>query len=179
MTIALVIGGAEGVHEEWARALEMCRPDAQLVCNSMIGEAPVHCVGVTLHPWMMLQWTQRRAALRLPPLEVVWTFRPARSACEQGVTRVLPKWGRPYGSVSLYAVQAALETYQATHVVLCGCPMQAHRGHFLTGRRWIPADAFRRGWVHRREMLGAVVRSMSGWTAETFGEPTAEWLGKG
>ena len=39
-----------------------------------------------------------------------------------------------------------------------------------------PYRHYQRGWILREGILSKHVRSMSGWTREKFGGPTAEWL---
>ena len=80
-------------------------------------------------------------------------------------------WG---GSSALYATRIALEEGW-DRVILCGVP--------LTGREslGIYADqtgyqVYRVGWEKHLNEIKDYVRSMSGWTKELLGEPTAEWL---
>jgi len=79
------------------------------------------------------------------------------------------------GSSGLLAVSVAF-TLGATRIVLCGLPLDA-RPHLGSKDAWHASANFRADWRIRRAMLSPRVRSMNGWTEETFGRPTEEWLG--
>lgn len=94
------------------------------------------------------------------------------------------RWNRPNGggSSGLFATRIAIELgYE--RVVLAGVPLE---GNTTTvddeGSQTInePSAAgygvYRGGWLKYRDEIADNVRSMSGWTRETFGAPTAEWL---
>lgn len=94
------------------------------------------------------------------------------------------RWNRPNGggSSSLFATRIALELgYE--RVVLAGVPLEgqatlvdADGTEFVEEPSALGFGVYRRGWEKARDEIGEHVRSMSGWTRETFGEPTAEWL---
>lgn len=145
-------------------------PVTRFLVNDQIeadGSTSAH--GVTLHPAKLPGWLARRAAAGHPPLAEVWCWQLATLA---GVTRAIGDWG---GSSSLLAVRAALAAGH-TRVILCGVPMLAEGGHFVRRRSWPHAVGFRRGWIAHRTELAPHVRSLSGWTRDTFGAPSAEWL---
>lgn len=83
------------------------------------------------------------------------------------------------GSSGLLAVEVALEV-GATKVVLCGIPMSV-QPHFAESidhgpLPWRSADSHWRAWKTHITKLAPHVRSMSGRTKQTFGEPTADWI---
>jgi hypothetical protein len=94
------------------------------------------------------------------------------------------RWNRPNGggSSSLFAVRIALELgYE--RVVLAGVPLVGHTTICdADGSEKVdePSAAgfgvYRGGWQKVHGEIAGHVRSMSGWTRETFGAPTAEWL---
>ena len=94
------------------------------------------------------------------------------------------RWNRPNGggSSSLFATRIALEIgYE--RVVLAGVPLEGattisdHDGTEIV-EEWSAAGfgVYHGGWKKAHDEIARYVRSMSGWTRETFGEPTAEWL---
>ena len=94
------------------------------------------------------------------------------------------RWNRPNGggSSSLFATRIALELgYE--RVVLAGVPLEGntiiadHDGN-ETVEEFSAAGfgVYRGGWERVHDEICNHVRSMSGWTRDTFGEPTAEWL---
>ena len=90
------------------------------------------------------------------------------------------RWNRPNGggSSGLFAVMIALEL-GFTKLILCGMPMNGderlnEKDEVELGPT--PYAHYRKGWEQRQELLSKHVRSMSGWTRETFGAPTADWL---
>ncbi len=92
-------------------------------------------------------------------------------------------WNMPNGNGSsgLFGVLIALE-HGYTKIVLCGIPLEGQERHDYKGDSVEVVEAptdykhYRSGWLMRRDYLKLHVRSMSGWTKELFGEPTAEWL---
>ena len=75
----------------------------------------------------------------------------------------------PSGSSSLLGVLAGIK-YGYKKIILCGCP--------LTGKNDKEYDYahFRAGWTAKMKEIKDVTRSMSGWTMEQLGAPTAEWM---
>jgi hypothetical protein len=83
---------------------------------------------------------------------------------------------QPLGPVSgSSAILGALSgiTLGYKKIILCGCPLT---GNAPEGN---PYEAFRPGWVAQYESVKDKVRSMSGWTRELLGAPTADWLARG
>ena len=86
------------------------------------------------------------------------------------------KW---LGTAGLYGVQIALDELGCAGVILAGVPMDASAGTNYGKENWATekfVDDMRQGWLKAKPQIGARVRSMSGWTRELLGEPTAEWL---
>jgi hypothetical protein len=94
------------------------------------------------------------------------------------------RWNRPNGggSSSLFATRIALELgYE--RVVLAGVPLvgdtticDADGSEKVEEPSATGFAIYRGGWEKVHDEIADNVRSMSGWTRETFGEPTAEWL---
>jgi hypothetical protein len=90
------------------------------------------------------------------------------------------RWNRPNGggSSGLFAVLIALEL-GFDKLILCGMPVDGEKRITSDGEVEVgetPYQHYRKGWILRQGILSEHVRSMSGWTRETFGAPTAEWL---
>lgn len=173
MKRCLILGDARNVRADAAGAFELFTPDAIFATNN-IG---LHWEGqvdfwVTLHPMPCHDWVGMASALEK-------RAQAGRNAPEcwahnhkGGVPNRSSDWG---GSTGLLAVKIAREK-AFDKIVLAGVPMSSELGHFYDKKPWGSANGFRRAWQSRVKMIGPFVRSMSGWTRELFGEPTAEWL---
>jgi len=92
-------------------------------------------------------------------------------------------WNRPNGNGSsgLFTILIALELGY-DRLILCGIPLEGQErfGYKEDTSAVVTAQTdykhYRKGWNQQQGLLSDHVRSMSGWTKETFGEPTAEWL---
>ncbi len=171
MPVALIVGGAEQVQNEYARARVMCgsEPVAHFLINDQIAlfEA-VEAEGVTLHPAKLPNWLARRQAAKLTPLLRIWGHRPAPL-----IDRTANDW---CGSGGLFAVKIALLERGFRKIVLCGVPMLPEAGHVVRRQRWNAAIGYHKGWKIHRAEIAPFVRSCSGWTADLLGQPTPEWL---
>ena len=94
------------------------------------------------------------------------------------------RWNRPNGggSSGLFATRIALEVGY-DRVVLAGVPLIGETGVMeRDGTESVREPSgggfaiYRGGWQKVYNEIKDNVRSMSGWTRETFGAPTAEWL---
>lgn len=130
----------------------------------------------SLHAANLPKWRKERAAKGFDMKLTTW------SATAKHADRTVKTWGG--GSSGLLGVSVAI-ALGATRIVLCGVPMEK-QPHFKqskvhqTGRNWAAADTHWRTWTKPAVMvqLQKSVRSMSGRTAATLGEPTLEWLGE-
>ena len=100
------------------------------------------------HPPELLEWAQMRPDTGAE----LWSYRDW-----PGLNLGLIKITR--GSSSLNAVQLALTTWGYSRVVLAGVPLNDDY------------KLFRDGWTWLDDEMKRQIRSMSGWTAEQFGEP--------
>jgi hypothetical protein len=174
--VAVIIGGAETIWSEWAKAREMCgdvgaRPVTFVVNDSipLFQDRIDHAV--TLHPDKYeREWQDARAARGLPPCGVVWANRRHKV-----INKDTPDWG---GSSGLFAIKIARELGY-DKIVLCGVPMTLDGGHVIRKAPWRAADQFWRAWERHKRELAAYVRSFSGRTAQMFGSPTASFLANG
>lgn len=174
--MGIVIGGAEGVFDEYEQAKDLYIriPFITLVTNSTIENFPDHIDhAVTLHPDVKLtKWLELRARNGLSPPTTIWSHRQGiqnrrRTYDVVKIDRFMSDRG---GSVGLLAVDVAIRL-GCDRVVLCGVPLTREAGHFKRRRPWLAADKYHRAWLAACPELAPVVRSFSGWTAELFGKP--------
>ena len=143
-----------------------------IAVNDAAAEFPGHLDAMaTLHPEFFAKWRNERRQRRLNLDFQAWTHdtRPARSAVDG--MRLHPD---RHGSSGLFALDIAISLGHR-HNILCGVPMDVGN-HFRRNTPWRDMPAFRQAWVRAIPGLRPVTRSMSGWTAQQLGEPTAEWL---
>lgn len=160
--LALCLGGARGVWADLEAAERLIgdRPRLVIACNF----AGIHYAGhldawVSLHPEMYAAWPAQRAG-NADYRTFLYPDPPER-------------WS---GSSGLYAAQIALDHLGADKVILCGVPMDADAGHIHWPGDW-PWTRYRAGFEAAHPIIGHQVRSMSGWTADTYGRPETDWLG--
>jgi hypothetical protein len=171
--IALVLGGSDGVWRERDAALALCTPDIVIATNhagrDYRGEFD-HWA--SFHAELFPHWIRLRAEKGLPPHRGgFWTA--AQRAVVKGLElRRCDNWG---GSSGLLAITVALEL-GASRVIAAGVPLDRDAAHYDNPRPWQDAGNYRRAWINAVPKMGGKVRSMSGWTRETLGEPTEEWI---
>lgn len=169
--IAVIVGGADNVHEEVARAREMCAAVGVepifVVVNDMIAEFPGACAAATLHTSKLPAWLDQRKERRFPAPLQIWTHVPHTLS-----TGIALDAG---GSGGLFAAEVAMHKLKLK-VLLCGVPMTHEGGHFVRKRRWAACHAFRDKWKPKIVELAPHVRSFSGWTMEKLGAPTTEFI---
>lgn len=147
---------------------------------------------VSAHGLHLVEWLPLRAARGgNQDYRALGNFAPHQAAAP------VERWQRPNrgGSSALLAVEAMLELGHP-RVVLVGCPLEGDRrrsygedgGPGDTGRVeggvCVPNPDVPAGYaIYRSAAWGILqaergdrVRSMSGWTSELFGVPTAAWL---
>lgn len=181
MTVALVVGCAEGVWEDVEEARKLGDYDAFYVCK-MAGiqwdEGFFHWM--TLHPEFMAGYKEERKKLGLPDSYEVTG--PLKEECGMHGAhpldrRVSYRWPEmtSSGSTGLFAVKVALDTDGHHGIVLAGVPMTS-TNHFLRGKPWPHRDSFIPAWEKAQARIKDRVRSVSGWTREMLGAPTREWV---
>lgn len=169
MPTALILGGAESVWDEAERALKLFTPDAVAAVNDSIPRWPHRLdYAITLHPSKMENWVKDRRNKGLNVDCELW----AHKRHGNSVHRVTDDWA---GSSGLFAVKILMQEGFGG-IVLAGVPMDKQGGHIVRKTQWVSADMFRKGWLKHQCEIAPFVRSMSGWTKELFGPPTAEWL---
>lgn len=173
--VAIILGSAASCLEE-LEAARAIAPDAPVVCvNDSFRICPVHPVAfATLHA------EKSRRFLEGLNLSGVRRFaHEQRSRAPHAFEIVKEKWG---GTSGLFAVQIALCELGYHGVILAGVPLDHKFGTSYKmdkGRtRWAGGSEarYQRNWRRALPFLRARVRSMSGWTLELLGGPSAEWI---
>ena len=171
---ALVLGGATCVWKDLDRARALHTFNGVIACNDAGAFYPDALdAWVSLHPLKWPEWLLSRALMGHPDVPNIISHRQ-----EPGVTQVVDyrfNGVTPTGSSGLYAAKVAL-ALGFNRVVLCGVPMDPQQAHFFDGKPWDAAPRFKAGWRAALPYIAQHVRSMSGWTAELLGRPSAEWL---
>lgn len=184
--IAIVVGRAAGVLQEYAEATALCGKFDHIIVVGKIGEAFPDKIDywATFHTLLLDRWAAVRALRGLPPAAHYW------GATGRGLQRGEGAKCRPItflrncgGSSGLMAVVGALEVLRVDRVVLAGMPMTKEGSHAVeaadpreVGRPWQEADAYWAAWVEHAVLLRGRVRSMSGRTREFLGYPDKEFL---
>jgi hypothetical protein len=170
---ALVLGGANNLHEDMAEALKLFKP-AVLIATNNAGrdhQGPLDhwC---SMHPDKLGNWVKERRKAGRPDAGTLW--RPRHRPTPQGLDmQAVPSWG---GSSGLLAVTVALLALECDKVVLVGVPLERERAHYDDKRVWVEADRYRSAWQRYLHAMSNKVKSMSGWTRQLLGAPDVEWF---
>jgi hypothetical protein len=168
---ALVLGGANTLAVDRAAALELFAPDLVIACNHAARDEPGRVDHwATMHSELLPKWIAARRAAGRPAAGQYWHAR--HRPCVVEGARPIESWG---GSSGLLCVAVAYQL-GCTHVVLAGVPMIKNMRHYDDTRPWLEARQYWPAWERRRHVMQPKVRSLSGWTQELLGGPTAEWL---
>jgi hypothetical protein len=170
--VAVVVGGSPSVWQEIDATdalLAECGLNARwFVTNDMIGRFPGACTAITLHPQKIGGWLSERVKAGFPMPDQVWSH-----TRHEDVTNATEDWR---GSSGLFGVKVARQL-GFDRIILAGVPMEAGAGHFVRGAApWKAADQFMGGWRQRQSEIAPFVRSWSGWTAKSFGQPSLAFL---
>ena len=82
------------------------------------------------------------------------------------------------GSSGLFALKVALVDLGFDRAVLCGVPISEMAGHVTNGPVWGDAPHYREAWTEAAPEIIGRARSMSGWTRDLLGAPTADWIAR-
>lgn len=171
----IVLGGANTVWEDLAEASNLGQFDAVVAVNDIgVAYAGELAAWVSLHPSKLPRWIAKRRENGFAPAQSYW----AHKGPSEGIAATLPGFSimdDTGGSSGLLAVRVAL-AIGATHVVLCGVPMDADKGHFFDQQEWKDAWKYRDAWLRMQPEMSGQVRSMSGWTRSQLGAPDKDWL---
>lgn len=170
MRRALILGGANTLHDDMAGALDLFTPDLIIACNHAARdhEGPVDH-WASMHPELMPMWIRDRAKKGLPAAGRYWFPRHKPSPIKGTPLRTRG------GSSGMLCVEVA-RALECTHAVLAGIPLVKTARHFDDHRHWGEARQYWPAWERQKPNMENWVRSMSGFTRDLLGKPTREWL---
>lgn len=174
MKTCLILGGAGTIWTDAADALDLGCYDLTIAINDFGARwsGPIN-IWCTLHPIKMAGWRSARERAGYPAALRHIGHVPA-DGVDEGREYRFP--GQPSsGSSGLFAVKLALDQGY-NRIVLAGVPMTPDHGHHDDGKPWDECGAYLPAWQWALPIMWGKVRSMSGWTAEKFGQPDVGWL---
>lgn len=180
---ALVLGGSKSVWKEIRRAKALGEYEGVIAANyiGMTWPEPLDA-WVSQHPNEFDRMIPEREANGHPPAARVFGSlhkdRRPETAVVELIEHRFPGQVQT-GSSGLFAVKVALADMGFERVVLCGVPLTQEGGHFAEDGPWRGAPSFYTGWREVIPLIRDRVRSLSGWTRETFGAPTPNWIRSG
>ena len=152
--------------------------DGAVACNEAGTWWPDKLDGwVSLHSPKIVGWARQRSANGFPPAKRMAGHVNETSRKNPALEFVdhLFQGQLHIGSSGLFAVKFALIDLGFDRAVCCGMPMD-EQAHFFGPIPWTGAKSHRRGWEEAFPAIRDRVRSLSGWTAELLGRPTAQWI---
>lgn len=169
--ITFVLGGADCVWHDLARARYICQPDA-IICVNHVGiEYPgAFDAWCSFHGSLLESWRREREKAGRPPAKEMWVATTSDRYKQFSGYRMRTCGG---GSSGMFGTDVALDR-GADKVILCGIPMTPtpHFHDRQHGKPWTEAEKHRAFWIKRAGYFQqAGVRSMSGWTRELLGAP--------
>jgi hypothetical protein len=174
MAIALVLGGASNVYEDIKAALALFTPNVIVAVKDIAITYPNVDHWVTYHPERLVKELSLRRKRGLTDPKAIWTYDANRVHPSINIpVKCTPHIG---GSSGLMGMVVGCQV--AGKAVLCGIPMDPKLKHFARPKPkgWPEAKFYRQAWLKHVPAYKHRVRSMSGWTREVFGAPTAAWL---
>jgi hypothetical protein len=177
MRVALVLGGAACLQADIAAALDLGEFDGVVAANDAGAWWPGPLDGwCSLHPQKLGKWSAARAERGYPAAKRLFGHQneTRKTAGTEYSDHRFP--GQLHsGSSGLFALKVALYDLGFSRAVCCGMPMDM-QPHFFDRQGWQGAKSLKRGWTEALPAIRDQARSISGWTADLLGRPTAEWL---
>jgi hypothetical protein len=163
-----VLGGAACVWRDIESALQLGEYYGVVAANDIGASWPGPLDAIcSLHEDKLRKiWLVRRARAGLPPPKLIAT-KASHAHQFEGQ--------KASGSSGLFALKLTLVDLRFDRAVLCGIPMDG-QPHFFGGDWWGGAKSHKRGWQQALPAIRDRARSLSGWTADLLGRPTAEWV---
>jgi len=176
MKTALILGGAKCLYDDVEAALKLFTPDIVIAVKDIGITYPIIHHWVTFHIDRTPRELATRRATGLRDPECIWHHAKARNVPYLDVpTRKIVVKG---GSSGMMGVLCALEL-GVDKAVLTGIPLDPAMPHYHRrkhGKPWRDATLYRAFWKQEAPTFNDRVRSMSGYTKELLGEPTAKWF---
>jgi hypothetical protein len=176
MTTAVVLGGATAVWDELVAAQALCRFDVVVAVNhaGRDYDGPIDH-WASYHAALLPKWIDERRNKGRSPAGTLWTATYHGQSLGRRVNLKFQTLEGTGGSSGFLGARIALRF--AERVVLCGVPMDPAREHYDKAGAWKECERYRQTWVDGAASFTGRVRSMSGWTADLLGRPTAGWVG--
>lgn len=172
MTTGIVCGSAATVWNDLANLPKYARHAPRMLINDAIYVVPWGQYAFSNHIDWLENYLDRRQLYKFDEVEVHAVSKPKRDQAEH---MFVDKWWRigPYGFYSS-AMAGAWIMWRLGYrlIIFCGCPMGGDHidGHVSEFQPW--ADEIGKSrMLEKRKLVGAEIRSMSGWTREQFGTP--------
>ena len=185
MTVALVLGGARCVYADVEAALALGHFDGVVACNDITTRWPGPlAAAVSKHPERWAGWLNQRADAGHAPPARIFAHLEVRNATPKALRHVtdFTEFRFPgqtgTGSSGLFALKVALVDLGFDRAVLCGVPISEMAGHVTNGPVWSDAPHYREAWTEAAPEIIGRARSMSGWTRDLLGAPTADWIAR-
>lgn len=167
----LILGGAKSVFDDMRQAQAMCTFDAVIAINDIGFEIPEIDYWCSMHPdKLALKWLPQRRDNGYPDPKSLWTSRDKKVPNDIEFQTLK----NTRGGSGLLAIHVA-RYLNFSKIVLAGVPMEAEGEHYHTPGKWKECKLYRIVWEADKS-LKHDVRSFSGWTRDTYGVPTADWL---
>jgi hypothetical protein len=174
-TTALVLGGADSLHRDIT--LYTGPVHGVVACNDAGTVWPYELdAWVSLHGryFMQKNWLETRDIKGYSPAKRLYVHTSARRPIPDAAIETNFNFDgcSKSGSSGLFAAKVALQDLGFDNVVLCGIPLTP-TPHFFDTEPWREESAlnFRKTWLAIPPEFKSRIKSMSGWTRETFGEP--------
>ena len=174
--IAFVLGGAACVWDDLEGARTLCTPD--IVC--CVNDIGVDYSGridhwVSFHSELLTRLILKRKKRGYADAANLWTGKARHRDAPKGIKT----HGTRGGSSGMLATGIMCDRVHATHIILCGVPIDGGMPHYHNRDNknpWIDARYYHKHWRDNLDAFRKRVRSMSGWTSELLGRPDEEWL---
>ena len=177
-SVCLVLGSAKCLWKDIEAFKALGTYDAVIA----VKQAGVYWPGplrawVTLHPVQTEYHIKERRAAGYPDAdEVVAHIKKGSTCVDREFDYLWPGMPRS-GASGIAGAKYAIHDLGFDRAVLCGIPMVA-QSRIDNGGHWTDekTENYRNGVRPVVDDMKRFVRSMSGWTREVLGAPTAEWL---
>lgn len=176
MKTALCLGGADCVRDDWTAALDLFSPDLVVAANHVGTIWPGRLdAWVTLHPEHIAGWRAERQANGHPDADEYLLMGDHLPGWCSLTDHRFPGMDLS-GSSGMMAAKVAICDLGADRVVLAGIPLLRQAHFFGAHDMFEAAGTYREAWKTIPARYRAMMRSMSGWTADFLGRPDKEWL---
>jgi hypothetical protein len=175
MRRCLVLGSASCLWLDVDAALSVGEYDAVIAVKrtGIVWPGPLYS-WVSLHPDWMVDYAAQRAERGHPPAREI-VAHEMRPGIDRVANHKWPEQTTRSGASGMFGVKVAIED-GFDRIVICGMPMSQQIGRIDGRRTWHSARTYQPAVLQAVHHMKDKVRSVSGWTMELLGYPSAEWL---